>query len=471
VCGIVGAIGSEQSALEVFLSLSTLQHRGQDSAGIAIDAKEGLKSFKHRGLVDAQFSIENISPLLADMAVGHTRYSTSGLGSFDEIQPFCDDRFAIAHNGQVTNEAELEKYLFEKYDYKRASKSDSELLFGFIKFEWPEIERLHAKEPTVRKVQAFFDHLFHRAKGSFSIVAMIHGVGLVAVRGPNGIRPLMWGRNGESHLFSSESVAGDFCGFLDGEDVPPGQGVFIESGSFQVHRFKIDLKREFRPCMFEWVYFASPESVLDQIPVYRSRLELGEALLETVNEVLAKKGIEIDIVVPVPETSRIASIALAEKMGKPYRELLIKNRYIQRTFILDTTLKRQRAVHHKLKPVRKELEGKSVLLVDDSIVRGTTSKKIVELVRAAGAKTVVFVSTCPPIRHPCPYGIDFPNPEVLIAAGRTEEEIEKLLAVDALVYQPLEGLVRTLGKVKPCMACLDGNYPEYHEARTEVQRP
>ncbi len=248
-------------------------------------------------------------------------------------------------------------------------------------------------------------------------------------------------------------------------DVAPGEVVFIDLKGNIFSR--VLEKRQHRPCMFEWVYFASPESVIDQVPVYGARIGLGKQLAKIIKKQLKEKNIEADLVVPVPETSRIAAIALAEELGIPYREVLIKNRYIKRTFILDSQEKRQKAVNLKLSPVRSEIEGKRLILVDDSIVRGTTSKKIIDLVRQAGASKVYFVSTCPPIKHPCYYGIDFPNNRELIANGRDITEIEKELGADAVIYQDLEGLKSAIMEsalkqgtnMRPCMACLDGEYP------------
>jgi amidophosphoribosyltransferase len=312
--------------------------------------------------------------------------------------------------------------------------------------------------------------VFKQASGSYSIVTMIADHGLVAYRDPFGIRPLVWGRkpagDGESFMIASESVALAFLGYEQIQDLRPGEVLFIDLKG-NVHSKVLD-HRGPRHCMFEWVYFASPESVIDGVPVYGARINLGKSLARLLKSQIKERGIQADIVVPVPETSRIAAIALSEELGIPYREVLIKNRYIKRTFILDSQEKRQKAVNLKLSPVRSEIQGKRVLLVDDSIVRGTTSRKIVELVRQAGAKAVYFVSTCPPIKHPCYYGIDFPIESELIASGRDNAKIEKELGVDAVIYQDLEGLKRSIQdaseashastRFEPCMACLDGKY-------------
>ena len=292
--------------------------------------------------------------------------------------------------------------------------------------------------------------------------------GLIAFRDPAGIRPLIWAKKAdgtlptsEAHLFSSESATAAFLGYDLVRDLAPGEVVFIHHQSGKVFT-RVVKKSPPKRCMFEWVYFASPESVIETIPVYGSRIRLGEELAKLVEDQIASGEISPDLIVPVPETSRIAAIALAEKVRLPYRELLIKNRYIKRTFILDSQKKRQDAVNLKLSPVRSEFAGKNVLLVDDSIVRGTTSKKIIELVRKAGAKQVYFVSTCPPIQFPCYYGIDFPSPEELIAAGKTNAQIRELLGADQVIYQEIPGLRRAIEGAQEgslCLGCLDGKYP------------
>jgi amidophosphoribosyltransferase len=260
-------------------------------------------------------------------------------------------------------------------------------------------------------------------------------------------------------MVSSESVALSFMGYEVVRDIAAGEVLFVDLKG-QVHTRVLEKRPEARHCMFEWVYFASPESVIDGVPVYGSRINLGKNLARLVSKQMKERGLEADLIVPIPETSRIAAIALAEELGIPYRETLIKNRYIKRTFILDSQEKRQAAVNLKLSPVKSEIQGKRVMLIDDSIVRGTTSRKIIELVRKAGATKVYIVSTCPPIRYPCYYGIDFPSQRELIAASRDAQAIEKDLGADAVIYQDIEGLRDAIDpKSKPCMACLDGKYP------------
>lgn len=488
MCGVVGIIGNPDASTEAFLGLTVLQHRGQDAAGIlTFDRTPGSIGFqrvKNLGLVENVFTRENMGELKGMLALGHARYATAGRGVLDEVQPFLlnyPHGLGIVHNGNIVNTGTLRKDL--KVQRRQVlTRSDTEVILnlfaeGLVK----------SKEVGFEAICDAASEVFTRATGSYSIVMAIGDQGMVAFRDPNGIRPLIWGKRtekkpdsmnefmrlptGESHMVSSESAPLDFLGYEVVRNLQPGEVLFIDfEGNVHTRVPKAingDVaKREHRPCMFEWIYFASPESEIDGAPVYSTRIELGRALADRVKVDFKKRGLEADLIVPIPETSRIAAIAMAEALGIPYREVLIKNRYIKRTFILDSQEKRQKAVNLKLSPVRSEIRGKRVILVDDSIVRGTTSKKIIELVRAAGAKSVYLVSTCPPIVNPCYYGIDFPNSSELVASERTLEAIEKELGADALIYQDIEGLVNAIHKssenrvkYRPCLACLDGKYP------------
>jgi amidophosphoribosyltransferase len=482
MCGVVGLIGTAEAATEAFLGLTTLQHRGQDAAGILSYDTDGFHRVKNIGLVESVFSRENMQTLTGDMAVGHARYSTIGRGDLVDVQPFVLNYpfgIGMVHNGNIVNVAELAAGLKSRSKRHLLTHSDSEVILNLF------ADGLSRFTEGVDSGVLTFDHIceavqeiFTSVNGSYSIVSLVAEQGLVAFRDPFGIRPLVWGKrkqpggalpSGEAHMIASESVSLNFMGYEVVRDIQPGEVIFIDRQGV-VHTRVLD-GRDKRHCMFEWVYFASPESIIDGAPVYGSRIGLGKNLAALVRTQLKARGFEADIVVPVPETSRIAAIALAEELDIPYREVLIKNRYIKRTFILDSQEKRQKAVNLKLSPVRSEIEGKRVLLVDDSIVRGTTSKKIVELVRNAGAKEVYFVSTCPPIQHPCFYGIDFPDESELIASGRSLPEIEQYLSADAVIYQDIEGLRRSIVEAgearggeagacgKPCTACLDGKYP------------
>jgi amidophosphoribosyltransferase len=383
----------------------------------------------------------------------------------------------MVHNGNVVNTEELRRDLRTRAKRHLLTHSDTEAvlnIFAEALARTPAGES--SEELNFEHVCAAVGEVFARANGAMSIVTLVADHGLVAFRDPLGLRPLILGRRparraGEeagapvAHIVASESVALSFLGYEPMRNLEPGEVVFIDMQG-NVHSRVLSAARAPRHCMFEWIYFASPESEIDGVPVYGTRINLGRSLARLLRQKIEDRQIEADIVVPVPETSRIAAIALAEELKIPYREVLIKNRYIKRTFILDSQEKRQKAVSLKLSPVRSEIQGKRVILVDDSIVRGTTSKKIIELVRQAGASKVYFVSTCPPIKHPCYYGIDFPDQNELIAAGRGQTEIERELGADAVIYQDLEGLETAIreagsGKMKgrPCMACLDGKYP------------
>jgi len=474
MCGVVGLIGTPDAAREAFLGLTTLQHRGQDAAGILSYDTDGFHRVKNIGLVESVFTRDNIATLTGSVAVGHARYSTIGRGDLVDVQPFLLSYpygIGMVHNGNIVNVAELAQELRVRGRRHLLTHSDTEVVLNLLAEGLAESEGDNLQfEHICQAVQG----VFSKVNGSYSIVTLVADQGLVAFRDPHGIRPLVWGKRkvkregdvagalptGEAHMFASESVALSFLGYEVVRDVQPGEVIFIDLQG-KVHT-KVLAGREPRHCMFEWVYFASPESVIDGVPVYGARINLGKSLARLIKNQVQARGLEVDIVVPVPETSRIAAIALSEELGIPYREVLIKNRYIKRTFILDSQEKRQKAVNLKLSPVRSEIEGKRVLLVDDSIVRGTTSKKIIELVRNAGAKAVYFVSTCPPIKHPCYYGIDFPNPSELIASGRSLAEIETEMGADAVIYQDLEGLtaaIATATSKRPCRACLDGDYP------------
>jgi len=485
MCGVVGIIGTPDAAREAFLGLTTLQHRGQDAAGILTYDTNGFHRVKNLGLVESVFSRQNMADLTGNLAIAHARYATIGRGDLSDVQPLLLSYpfgLGMVHNGNIVNVASLADDL-KKNRRHLLTQSDSEVILNIFAEGIQKSASQEGNVLTFEQICTAAQEVFNRVKGSYSIVSMIAGQGLIAFRDPNGLRPLVWGKrrpkrpddaqgelhgtleSGEAHMFASESVALSFMGYDEFKDVQPGEIVFIDMKG-GVHS-RVLTQSERRPCMFEWVYFASPESIIDEVPVYGARIQLGKNLGSLIKKQMVDRKIEADIIVPVPETSRIAAIALAEELGIPYREVLIKNRYIKRTFILDSQEKRQSAVNLKLSPVRSEIAGKRVLLVDDSIVRGTTSKKIIDLVRKAGASKVYFVSTCPPIQHPCYYGIDFPDEKELIASGRNLAEIEKDLGADAVIYQDMEGLKSSIAtaslasgkKFNPCTACLDGKYP------------
>lgn len=461
MCGIVGLIGSSASAREAFVSLTTLQHRGQDAAGILTYDEEGFHQVKNLGLVESVFKRGDIEHLLGTVAIGHTRYGTAGRGDILEVQPFVLNYpygIGMVHNGNIVNAQELAQTLKRQDRRSLLSRSDTEALVNLFA---TGLERSGAPTSPLSfdQICSAFALVQERATGSYSCVLLIADHGLIAFRDPQGIRPLALGKRGEAWMVASESAAIEVNGFTLERDLAPGEILWIEP-SGKVHSRVLGSAPKPRHCMFEWVYFASPDSIIEKVPVYAARLTLGQQLAARVATVLKEKGETADVIVPVPETSRIAAIALSEELKIPYRELLIKNRYIKRTFILATDTERRSAVELKLSPVRSEIEGKSVILVDDSIVRGTTSRRLIDLVRKAGARKVYFVSTCPPIQHPCYYGIDFPSEAELVAHGRTNAEIEEALGADAVVYLDVAGLTQALqGAGGLCQACLTGEYP------------
>lgn len=465
VVGIIGAQGTVNAAREAFLGLTTLQHRGQDGAGILTHDAHGFHQVKGKGLVENVFTREGMDSLTGQIAVGHTRYSTSGKGDILEIQPFIlgyPYGLGMVHNGNIVNSEELSQKLKRNFHRQLISRSDTEVVLNLF----AETLASRLKPGVVGEVS--FDlicdsiqELFSQLNGSFSIITLIADQGLLAFRDPHGIRPLIMGEKktptGMARMIASESVALTFNDYEVVRNLAPGEVVYIDLNG-KVHQ-RIISPKKFHPCMFEWVYFASAESKVDEVPIYGARIELGRKLARLVKTRLSELGLEADLVTPVPDTSRTAAIALAEELALPFREVLIKNRYIKRTFILASESSRKEAVSLKLSPVRSEIEGKRIILVDDSIVRGTTSRKIIELVRKAGAEKVYFVSTCPPIQFPCYYGIDFPSHTELVAYKKNVDQIQKELGADALVYMDLQGLAQAIGKPDACMACLTGKYP------------
>lgn len=478
MCGVVGIIGPEEAAKEVFLGLFTLQHRGQDAAGIvSYDEGEGPGFHVHKanGLVESVFNEEIVNRLPGRMAIGHTRYSTVGKSDNDrDIQPLVLNYpygIGMAHNGNLVNYYQLVEKLRREKRRMPLTNNDLEVIQNL--FADALLEAGGGAEDKIRfeQLERAVTRVTKDVIGGYSVVAMVAGQGMFAFRDPKGIRPLILGRRDTmvkgadgtlvkkpAYCLTSEMILLNFLGYEPVGDLAAGELVFVDTEG-NIHRKVLPTAVEPTPCMFEWVYFAGAESVLEGKPVYTARLELGKGLARKIKSEIDAGRMKPDVVVPVPETSRIAAIALAEELGVPYREVLIKNRYIQRSFILNTPEKRTKAVDLKLNPVKSEIIGKNVLLVDDSIVRGTTSKRLVDLVRRAGAKEVYFVSTCAPIRHPCYYGIDFPNPEELIATGRDEEQIAKALHADRVIYLDQERLKESIGLKSMCMACLDGNYP------------
>lgn len=459
MCGVVGLIGEENAGEKLYPALFALQHRGQDAAGILcydfIRSQFHLE--KDLGLVEDVFTPERRSRLKGSMAIGHTRYSTIGTVDKEDLQPlFLSYPYGMGmiHNGNVTNYDEVVNFLRDQQQRWTFSRNDLEVLMHMTSVG------LSARKdnPSLpENLSGAIKDLLAKVQGAYSAIGILADQGLFAFCDSQGIRPMLIGRkkNGDkySYCFASEKQVFFGLGYDYWRDLGPGELIFVDR-NLNFHSFNLSQKTA-RPCMFEWVYFAGSETEWHGRPVYETRLNLGEILAQEVQ----KRGFEVDIVAPVPDTSRAAACRLAEVLQRPYREVLIKNRYVQRSFIINDPELRKIMVNLKLSPVESEIRGKKILLVDDSIVRGTTSARIIQLLRDAGAEKVYLASTCPPIRNPCFYGIDFPDGEALVAHNRSEDEVAKNLKVDGLVYLPLNRLKEGLGLKDLCSACLDGDYP------------
>ncbi len=441
MCGIIGMIDKDGPAFELaVIGLMSLQHRGQDACGLVTSSEQGLHSKKALDAVHKVFTLDDAEELPGTISIGHTRYATQGEPKLQDAQPLVHKNVALAQNGNVVNYFSLKRKLKEE-GVKLATTVDTELM-------------LHVFSEAYEKGQDFFaaaQEVLERIKGGYSIVGLIDGKGLFAIRDPHGIRPLVLGRNGSSYIISSETVAFQATGAEFVREIEPGEAVFIDTGLKLEHRI---LKQERRAhCMFEWVYFASPNSMMEGRSIYKARLALGKM---TGKHIMTE---DVDVVLPVPDSGRTAAIKLAESQHIRYREGLIRDRRTARTFIMSSQKAREKAVDQKLRPIIATVQGKSVAIVDDSIVRGTTSKRIIESLRRSGAEEVTFISTCPPIRYPCYYGIDFTSNEELVAHGKTIDEIKEYINADSLVYNTVEDLQRAI-KRPLCTACLTGEYPE-----------
>jgi amidophosphoribosyltransferase len=425
----------------IFDALTVLQHRGQDAAGMV--TCEGNQFFlrKDNGLVNEVFRTRHMKKLLGNVGIGHVRYPTAGSSSAAEAQPFYVNApygIALAHNGNLTNTQELGEEM-RRVDLRHINTtSDSEILVNILAHELQTQGKLI---PTPADIFAAVKAVHKRIKGGYAVVAMITGFGVLAFRDPHGIRPLIYGlrqtANGQEAMVASESVALDIAGFKRERDVAPGEAIFIDLEG-NVHTELCSENATLSPCLFEQVYFARPDSVIDNINVHEARRRMGVKLAQRV--MAERPEHDIDVIIPIPDTSRTSALEMAEHLGVLFREGFIKNRYIGRTFIMPGQTERKKSVRRKLNPIESEFKGKVVMLVDDSIVRGTTSKQIVQMVREVGAKKVYFASAAPAVRHPNVYGIDMPSPSEFIADGRTDDEIGQAIGVDWMIYQNLADL-------------------------------
>jgi amidophosphoribosyltransferase len=475
MCGILGIVAKAAVNQVLYDGLLVLQHRGQDAAGIVTAEGSTFHMHKGPGLVRDVFRTRNMRALQGNVGIGHVRYPTAGSAeSSAEAQPFyVNSPFGIvlAHNGNLTNADQLKDEMFRQDLRHVNTGSDSEVLLNVLAHELQERSSSHRLDPAT--IFAAVSGVHRRCRGAYAVVAMIAGYGLLAFRDPYGIRPLVFGRHlsdeGVEYLVASESVALDVLGFQLLRDVAPGEAVFIDQDGNFYSRQCAESPSRF-PCIFEYVYLARPDSVIDGILVYEARLNMGRSLARKINRDLP--GLDIDVVIPIPDSSRPSALELSSLLNVPYREGFVKNRYIGRTFIMPGHGVRAKSVRQKLNAIGMEFRGKNVMLVDDSIVRGTTSREIVQMAREAGARKVYFASAAPPVRFPNVYGIDMPTRQELIATGRSDEDIAHEIGADALVYQDLESLKEDVRSVNPAIgtfetSCFDGNYvtgdvtPEY----------
>ncbi|MGB6145690.1 MAG: amidophosphoribosyltransferase [Rhodanobacter sp.] len=441
MCGIIGIVGTTEVASALYDGLTVLQHRGQDAAGIATVEGSRLRLHKGNGLVRDVFGQRAMGELRGRIGIGHCRYPTAGSEGSAEAQPLYVNSpygIAFAHNGNLVNTDALRREMFEGDRRHINTDSDSEVLLNVLAHELQIQDRMELTPDHIFKAVA---GVHARARGGYACIALLLGYGLVAFRDPHGIRPLVLGERvtaeGHEYAVASESVALDVLGFKRLRDVMPGEAVIITDQG-QLHSRRCAEGAVHTPCIFEYVYLARPDSMIEDVSVYKARLRMGEKLAAKILRERPDHG--IDAVIPIPDTARTAASALAGVLGVPFREGFVKNRYIGRTFIMPGQGERVKSVRRKLNAIDLEFNKKNVLLVDDSIVRGTTSKQIIQMARDAGAKNVYFASAAPPVRYPNVYGIDMPSTSELVAAGRTEQEVEKLLGADWLIYQDLKDL-------------------------------
>ena len=441
MCGIVGVVGRSSVGLELYEGLSMMQHRGQDAAGIVTCAGDRLTLRKANGLVRDVFGQSHISALEGSMGIGHVRYPTAGTSSTAEAQPmYVNSPFGIcmAHNGNLINADDLNEELFRADRRHINTSSDSEVLLNVFAHELQAVAGLRLKPEDVFNA---VERVHARAVGAYSALALIAGYGMVGFRDPNAIRPLIVGyrdsSDGPDYIMASESVVLDVLGYSEMASIKPGEAIYIEM-SGRVHRKQCCSSPQYAPCIFEFVYLARPDSMIDGISVYKARLKMGEKLADKILRLHPDH--DIDVVIPIPDTSTTAALPMAHRLDVKYRQGLIKNRYVGRTFIMPGQAERQRSVRRKLNTVELEFRDKNVLLVDDSIVRGTTSRQIVQMARDAGAKRVYLASAAPPVRYPNVYGIDMPAPSEFVAHKLSEEEVAQYIGVDWLVYQDLDDL-------------------------------
>ncbi len=462
MCGIIGIVSTQDVAAQLYDGLTVLQHRGQDAAGIATADGSHLRVHKGNGLVRDVFDVKSMRLLEGRFGIAHCRYPTAGSEGNDEAQPFYVNSpygIALAHNGNLVNTDALRREVFEQDRRNVNTESDSEVLLNVFAHEL-DMQKALTPESAFRAVEG----VNRRAKGGYAVVTTVLGLGLVAFRDPHGIRPLVLGKRntggGDEYAVASESVALDILGFERLRDVAPGEAVVVTARG-ELFTRQCAPAQQHAPCIFEFVYFARPDSMMDDVSVHKARMRMGVKLGEKIQRL--RPDHDIDVVIPIPDTSRDAALEIASLLGVKYREGFIKNRYVGRTFIMPGQGERAKSVKRKLNPIPLEFKDRVVLLVDDSIVRGTTSKQIVQMARDAGARKVYLASAAPPVRYPNIYGIDMPSAEELVAHGRSEDEVQQLLGCDWLIYQDLKDLEEAVSGPKHIIdrfdsSCFNGEY-------------
>ncbi len=474
MCGIVGVVSNAPVNQLIYDALLLLQHRGQDAAGIVTQQERKFFMHKAKGMVRDVFRTRNMRSLPGNCGLGQVRYPTAGNAySEEEAQPFYVNApfgIVLVHNGNLTNAQALKTELFNTDHRHINTESDSEVLLNVLAHELERTTRGLPLQPG--DVFAAVRNVHRRVRGSYAVIALIAGHGVLAFRDPFGIRPLCMGRAEATVMLASESVALEGTGHLFERDIDPGEAVFIHLDG-TVYAQQCADSPSLNPCIFEFVYLARPDSVMDRISVYQARLNLGETLAKRVISTVPPS--EIDVVIPIPESSRPSAAQLAQLLGLPYREGFVKNRYVGRTFIMPGQSVRKKSVRQKLNVIASEFKGRNVLLVDDSIVRGTTSKEIVQMARDAGARKVYLASAAPPVRYPNVYGIDMPTSDELVAHNRTVDEIRAIIGCDALIYQDVDGMKRAIGALNSKLAgfdasCFDGVYVTGDITAQDIER-
>lgn len=466
MCGIVGIVSSSPVNQQVYNALALLQHRGQDSTGIATSDGQTIRIHKAKGQVREGFRTRDMRALVGTIGLGHVRYATRGrAGREEEAQPFyvnAPHGIVLVHNGNLTNTRELSRELAERDRRHLNTTSDTELLVNVLASELQDSDPNHSFTPET--AFSAVSQLHKRVEGSYAAIALIAGQGVLAFRDPFGIRPLVLGKRraglvGDDWIIASESVVLEASGYETIRDIAPGEAVFV-SRDGQLHNKQCSEDSRLAPCSFEYVYLARPDSVMNKISVYEARLRLGDRLAATIARHAPIE--KIDVVMPIPDSARPAAMQVARKLGIEYREGFYKNKYVGRTFIMPGQARRAKSVREKLNAMSSEFRGKNVLIVDDSIVRGTTSREIVEMAREAGALTVTFTSAAPPVKFPHVYGINMPNKNELVASGRTIPEIAREIGADHLIYQEVKDMERAIlagSEVKELdMSCFTGEY-------------